>query len=288
MTNTLVGQRRTGRDGSIRKAGKRLLLEETYEFIVETDDKNADDKDILLNTTGVPIPGLTASDGGASLCVATRASRWPENPLYWTVTAEFSSDVQEDSSGSQSDPTGNPTTWVPIAELGSTTYQFYDIADIDGQPFRNSANYPFSSGIPIPRTLTTFEFEQFEPATTNASEIADRNETINEGPYIGMPARTLKLTVNSSTLGFYYGYRVWRVSYTLTHKKENWLYRVLDMGPFYIDNNQNPPEVPFKVGNPERLVSGFLTPQGGKSNVPTIKEFRTFEERNFGSFLRLE
>ena len=115
-----------------------------------------------------------------------------------------------------------------------------------------------------------------------------RNETINEGPYIGMPARTLKLTVNSSTLGFYYGYRVWRVSYTLTHKKENWLYRVLDMGPFYIDNNQNPPEVPFKVGNPERLVSGFLTPQGGKSDVPTIKEFRTFEETNFGTFLRLE
>ena len=285
MATTLLGEIREGRSGGIRKSGKTLVLEEQYQFRVVSDIKTEDDKTVLL-TSGLPRPGLTLSDFGNSICTDTSCTRDTTNPLYWTVTATFSSDVQEDTSGASESQTGDPTSWQPIAELNFETYQFYDVRDVNGQPFRNSAGHPFSSGIPITRTLIRYDFEQFEAASTTLDEISDRNETVNSGTFVSKPAKTLKLSVQKATLGFYYGYRVWRVAYSMVYKPDTWTLKQLDIGPYYIDGSGN--KTAFKTdGVMERPLQGFLTPTGGESANPTIKEFDQYAQTNFSSFLRV-
>jgi hypothetical protein len=284
MTATLLGEMREGRSGGLRKSGKQLILEEQYQFRVVTNDKTTDDKEVLL-ATGIPRPGVTLSDYGNSICTDTTATRDATNPLYWTVTATFSSDVQEDTSGASESQTGNPTSWVPIAEINFETFQFYDVKDVNGVPFTNSAGLQFGTGVPLTRTLTRYDFEQFEAASTTLDEITERNETVNSGTFLRKPAKTLKLSVQKATLGFYYGFRVWRVAYSIVYKPDNWRMKMLDIGPFYLSGGR---KVPFKTDDPpERPYQGFLTPTGAESTTSTVKEFDQYDDINFALFLRV-
>lgn len=285
MTTTITvrGQKREG-SGRVRKSKDKLLFEETYIFSVYADSLAATRLEVL-GASGIPVIGQTLSAGGRAVCVGLSADRNPSNAYEWTVTAEFSSEVEEDSSGSN-DGQGNPTDWIPIAEMSFETYQFYKQKDIDGKPYINSAGYPFSGGIPETRTIAKFDFDQFEASSLKLEDIIERNETVNLGAFLGKPEKTWKLTITGAKLGFYYGYQAWRISYSLAYNQDKWIVQICDKGPFYIENGKRNP---FKTAAPEQNYIGLLNGQGGRGglNNPVYLDFEQFRKLRFSDFIKL-
>lgn len=284
-TITVRGQKRDG-SGRVRKSKDKLLFEETYIFSVYTDDLSATRLQVL-GASGIPIIGTTLSAGGRAVCVSLAADRNPTNPYEWTVTAEFSSEVEEDSSGADDGQGNPPTDWIPIAEMSFETYQFYKQKDIDGKPYVNSAGYPFSGGIPETRTIAKFDFDQFEAPTLKLEDIIDRNETVNRGAFLGKPQKTWKLTIAGAKLGFYYGYKAWRISYSLAYNPDTWIVQVCDKGPFYIQNGR---KIPFSTIAPQQNHIGLLNGQGGAGaqNRPVYIDFNQYQMLRFSDFIKLK
>lgn len=287
MTVTLRGEKREG-DVRMRKAGKKLVIEETRNYTLFTDDKSTS-RIAILNTPGLPRVGTTVSSFGLTVCRSISCNRSERNPLEWTAVAEFSSEVEEDTSGANESEDGNPTGFIPIASAQFETYQAYKTKDIEGKPFANTAGSPFDGALPQNRTLVRYDFEQFEPATTTLDEISERNETVNELEFLGKPPKTLRLSVKDASIGFYYGYKVWRINYSLTYKKETWKFSALNIGSYYKqDVGGVQKEIAFKTAAPNQVnYMGFLNPQGGPSSVPTEVEFDIYDTSDFASFLRV-
>jgi len=173
---------------------------------------------------------------------------------------------------------------VPIASVGFETYQFYSVTDLDGKAFSNTAGQPFASSIPFQKTLIKWEFEQLEPATLNLKDIGERNDTLNANTFKRCGKETLKLNVNSASLGFYYGVYCWRISYTLVYKPDGWMLKVANQGSYHLQGGK---KVPFRTDPPnQQNTIGFLNLNGTKSDVPVFIEFRNYELDSF-SFLRL-
>ena len=280
MAITLLGQKRNG-SASVRKNGKRLVYEESYSYIVQTDDINTS-RYSVLSSNAVPKVNVTIGGGGFSVCNSVEANRREENPLVWDVEATFSSDIEEDTSGANENESGDPTAWTPVAELGFETFTEISFTDASDNPFDNSANYVFPNGIPLTRTLIKYEFEQFEPITTTIDTIADRNETVNSGTFNGRSAKTLRLQVRKASIGYYYGFRVWRIAYALTYKPDTWQFKVADVGPWYLDGSDRKD---FVSADGSRII-GNLNGSGAAATTASILSFDKYEAISF-SFLRI-
>lgn len=281
MGNVLSSQQKRNGGVRIRKTGKRLVYEEDWDLLIRTDDP-AMTRAELVNAGALPAVGGTLSGLGAAVCNAASADRDPKNPTIWHGKASFSSDVEEDTSGSQGQ-SGDPTFWQPIAELTYETYPESRFTDKDGNLFVNGAGAPFAGGFPHVQTLVAFEFEQFEPITTTDEEIAERNGTVNDATFKGKDARTLRLTVQKATIGYYFGFRVWRVAYRLTYKKDTWTKKFYNIGDTYKDGTSKKPYLDDE-GN---RITWFLTDTGARSATPTTIEKDMYDELNFSSFLRV-
>ena len=283
MSITILGEKREG-SGSIRKQGKRLVFEEQYSYIVQASDKNAT-RLAVLSTPGIPRVGLTLSAGGFAICQSVDCNRDPVNPVIWHVTANFASDVQEDTSGANESQSGDPTVWQPIAELSFETYTEPRKVDANGNQIVNSAGQVLQGTLNITRTLVRYDFEQFEPSSTDIDDIADRNEKVNSGTFQGKSAKTLKLTVRSASLGYYYGYKVWRIAYSMVYKPDTWQVKLADIGNSYLSGGVL---VPFEDSEKNRIV-GNLNGSGGKvtdGDPPATLTKDIFEAISF-SFLRV-
>lgn len=279
----ISAQRREG-SARIRKSGKRLVYEESWKAFYY-DPTGQLQRDQVITAAGVPRVGLTRSGNGFTVCSSVDAERDAGNVKLWHVSIEYSSDVEEDTSGANESTSGDPTTWVPIASATFETYQWYSVEDASGNAFANSAGVPFTSSLPLPRTLIRYDFEQFEPPSTTLDEISARNETVNSTTFLKKPQKTMRLTVKDATIGYYYGYKVWRVAYSLLFKKDDWKHKVYDIGPFYLDGAT---KKVFKTDPPlEQTYFGFLTGSGGLSASPTLKEFDIYSTLDFSSFLRV-
>lgn len=279
---TILGQKRK-RGGSIRRTGGQLVFEHQEEYFVEADTLSQDYDDILL-TPGLPVAGLTIKDN--AICTGKSAESDPINPLIWNVTVDFSSEVQDNQNGSEEGQTGDPTAFIPIAELAYETYSDVSLIDADGDPVVNSAGQPFETGFMRPRTLVRYDFEQFEPTTTTDDDIADRNETVNTSTFKGKAAKTLKLSVRSATIGYYFGYRVWRIAYSLTYKKDTWRRTRLDIGNSYLSGGNL---LPYLDNQGNRIV-GNLNGSGAKATAGTAPSILYFDEMtaiDFSDFLRI-
>jgi len=281
MAITLLGQKRDGQ-ASVRKNGKRLVYEESYSYIVQTDDVNTTRYQVL-SSSAVPKVNVTIGGGGFSVCNSVEANRRDQNPLIWDVQATFSSDIEEDTSGADESQSGVPTAWTPIAELGFETFTEVSFTDANGDPFDNSANYVFPNGIPLTRTLIKYDFEQFEATSTDIDEIADRNETVNSATFQGRAAKTLRLQVRKASIGYYYGYRVWRVAYSMTYKPDTWQFKVADIGPWYLDGSDRKD---FVSADGSRII-GNLNGSGASATTASILEFDKYEAISF-DFLRVQ
>lgn len=285
MTVTVRGQKREG-SGRVRKSKDTLLFEETYSFSVYTDDL-ATTRLQVLSASGIPVIGQTLSAGGRAVCISLSAERNPANAYEWNVTAEFSSEVEEDSSGSDAGQGTNPTDWIPIAEMSFETYQFYRQFDINKKPYVNSAGFPFSGGIPETKTIAKFDFDQFEASTLKLEDIIDRNETVNLGSFLGKPQMTWKLSITNAKLGFYYGYKCWRISYSLAYNPETWIVEICDKGPYFWQAGK---KIPFSTVAPQQNHVGLLNGQGGPApqNTPSYITFEQNRKLRFSDFIKLK
>jgi hypothetical protein len=281
---TLLGQARIG-DISIRSSsGGFPVLEETWSFIVRADSVNEDRLDIQA-ATGMTV-GLTTVADGFAVCRGISGSFRPDNPLIWDFTAEFSSEVEENSGGG--DPESDPEAWVPVYRTKFERIVEAASTDINDDAIANSAGQPFEVGVMIPRYIPIWEFYQFEPASVSDEVIIARNEVVNSGVFLGRAAKTLLCSVMSSEIGFYYGARRRLTQYQLKYNFKNWRHKRQDTGTVYLDGSDLLPYL--DDGTPPNVILGPLDGSGAKATAgdpPFVLEFDIYNAVDFSSFLRV-
>lgn len=272
-----------GREGSIRIRSRNgtPIIEETYTYIVEADGKYQQRLEILA-TPGLPTVNVSASAGGLAICVAKDATRRSANSLIWDVTAEFSSEVDEENDSS--DPSGTaPEAWIPVYETLHERIQESVVRDKSNQPIANSAKTPYATGLTLTRFIPIWKFYQFEPSTVTDETIIARSEVVNSVTFKGRPAKSLLCIVNSSVIGFYYGRRRRLTYYTLKYNSKLWTHKRFDVGPYQLSGE------PCKNlrGEP---IEGALDGSGTQlayGATPAINSFDIYDEMPFQSFLRI-
>jgi hypothetical protein len=285
MASWIVDNSQT-RDGSatVSNSNGMAVLNETYRYIVQTDNKSTTRIEVLYGTPGLPRANQTVSAFGAAVCIGVDAFRRADNPLIWDVTATFSSEVEEGQDSQ--DPESDPTVWVPIYETKFERLQEVVTKDQSGTSIANSAGQPFQVGLTIGRFIPVWEFFQFEPATVTDEQIIDRNETVNNASFKGRAAKSLLLTILSSRVGFYYGARRRLTQYSLKYNDRLWTHKRLDVGTIYLATGQRKP---YLDDDNRTVILGSLNGSGGKAaagSPPATLEFDIYPSISF-SFLRL-
>lgn len=285
MASWIVGNSEK-RDGScsVSSSNGMPVLNETYSFIVRTDDKDTSRISVLYETPNLPRVGQTFSAYGQAICKNVNAVRRADNPLLWDVTCTFSSEVDEGQD--QQDPSSAPEEWVPIRETKFERLQENVSKDRNGDVIANSAGQPFQTGLTIARFIPIWEFWQFEPATVSDEALIARNETVNNAIFKGREAKSLLLTIVSSKIGFYYGNRRRLTQYSLKYNSKLWTHKRADVGTVYLESGV---QKPYLSGDPETVILGGLDGSGAKvapGDPPALLEFDIYEEISF-SFLRI-
>lgn len=281
MSGTVLGERREG-DIRITGTGGLPKVEETFSYQVLMDSKTATRLE-AATIAGLPITNVTRSSGGYTVCKTKSARRNETNPRLWEITCTFSSEVEEGSE--EQDPETNPTEWVPVWTSKRERLVENQAEDVNGDPIANSAGQPFAGGVAIPRTIPVWEFWQFEPATVTDIQIADRCETVNNATFKGFAAKTLLLSVNDSSVGFYYGQRLRLTQYSLKHNKKDWRFRAQDRGTAFLNGGNLEPYTD-EEGN---VINGPLDGAGGKQAAgtgPATLNFDIYDDIDFSGFLR--
>lgn len=228
MTHQLIGEARQG-GFSVKSSGGVPTLVETYEFRVKADSINASRLSVSF-TPGLPIVNQTVSAFGLTTCRSKDATRDPINPLYWDVTCEFSSEVEENQDrGGASEFGSDPTEWLPIYETRFERMTEIVNVDVNGDPITNSLDEMFPEGMSRSRFIPIWTFFQFEAPTVTDETIIERNETVNSAIFRGRAVKTMLCTVVKSTIGFYYGQRLRFTQYELRYNVRTWQLKRLDM-----------------------------------------------------------
>lgn len=281
MANQIIGEAKPGQ-ASIRSSGGVPVLDETYEFLVKTPHKNVSRLNVLL-TPGIPQVGETVSAFGFCVCKSVTAARRPNQPTYWDVTCEFSSEVDEGQASAR--PDQDPEVWRPVYETKYERLQEAATRDEAGNAIANSAGQPFENGIIRARFISIWELFQFEPATVTDEQVIERNEVVNSTTFRGRAAKTLLCTVVSSVIGFYYGMPRRLTKYNLRYNFKDWRHKRLDVGTVYLDSGTHKPY----TDDDGNVMLGALNGSGAKAAVgdpPAILNFDMYPSVDFGTFLR--
>jgi len=278
----LTGQPTRERDFSIRSVGGLPVVDESYSWIVKSDTRFATTS-YIASTPGLPVVNQSVSPNGIGICRSLNAVQNESNSLYWNVTAEYSSAVDERSN--VQNPQVDPVTWVPVYETKFERLQEVVTRDRNGDPTVNSAGQPFDNGLTVSRFIPIWEFYQIEPPISDEVVIA-RNETVNSATFKGRAAATLLLTIMSSVVGFYYGQKRRLTQYSLRYNVRTWKHKRLDVGTVYKSGSDLLPYTD-KYGN---VITGGLNGSGAKVTVgtdPSVLLFDMFDELDFSTFLRI-
>lgn len=279
---------------SIRSNKGTPVVEETYEYDVVADYVGQPLLEIA-NADGLPTVNVSPSSGGLTICRSKEGKMVEGKATRFVFTCSFSSEVEENSEDN-SDQNTPPDTWVPIYETKFERMQEVVAKDQSGTTIANSAGQPFDTGLTITRFIPIWTFYQFEPATVTDEQIIARNEVVNSGTFKGRAAKTLLCTVESSTIGFFYGRRLRLTYYALKYNVKKWTHKRLDIGYRWKKNgsaNLIPQEsasaVPIALDGSGRPASGY---DGSTDNpgltvtAPSVLEFDMYATNTF-SFLRI-
>lgn len=284
MANTVIGEKREG-DIRIRSSGGVAVVDETYVFLVESDNIT-NSRINVSQTAGLPVVNQSVSSYGLTVCRSKVAVRDTGNPRLWHVTCEFSSEVQENQGGG-SDLSSDPNTWVPVYETKFERLQEVVTKDWAGNAIANSTGQPYPTGLTIGRFIPVWEFYQFEAASVTDEQIIARNEKVNNATFKGRAAHTLLLTVMSSVIGYYYGAARRLTQYSIKYNDRNWKHKRLDIGPTYLDTGVRKPY--YDNDTDQNIIHGPLNGSGAKvasiGDPPAVNEFEMYEAISF-SFLR--
>ena len=257
------------------------VIDDKYEWIVKGDHVPQNKMEIL-STTGIPIMGVTPSPTGFGICVGKDARFWPQKPLYWTVSADFSTNVEQGQDNP--DPTTPPEAWIPVYQQKMRRIEELFSKDAAGTVYANSAGYRFG-GLTRPRYLPVWDIYQFESTSVTDEQVIDRAEKTNSAVFKGRAINTLLLTVQDSTVGYFYGQLRRYTQYQLVYKKDEWTVKKRDVGPTYVDSGQ---VLAYTTDDGKVTYDGNLNGSGAKQTqgVDAAElEFDLFEKIAF-SFLR--
>jgi len=286
---TIIGSSET-RIGSGRVASRKgtPVFEESYAFIVEADSKTQTRAEILFTTPGLPQVNSTTGPFGLTVCRGAKADRRTDNALIWDVVCDFSSEIEQGTSGTGSggfNPSDDPVAWVPVYETKFERYQEVVTKDLSGAAIANSAGQAFETGLTITRHIPIWEFWQFEPATTTDEDVIARSETVNSTTFKGRAAKTLLCVVLSSAVGFYYGQARRLTQYQLKYNSRDWRHKRLDVGTQYKSGTTL---LDF-TSSDGSIMLGSLNGSGGKQAAGTGPAIMTFDQyaTNTFSFIRI-
>lgn len=242
MANQLVGSELRKGSGFARKGqGFQLILGETWNFRVKTDQVTSDRQDILYNTPGLPYAGLIYGPLGL-VCDDVTCDRDEKCTLYWNVTARFQTGTEEQKQSQQNPQSPNPLTWIPVFKVDSFTTKERVITQDRSTPAKyakNSAGTPFDVPLVEKRTLCQFSFVQFEDPSLKLKSIMDRNDCVNTAGLTAagqtFAARTLLVDVCEAELGSYAGFQAWRVKYRMTYDPDTHDEKRANIGPYFKD-----------------------------------------------------
>jgi len=286
MANELVGAELRKGSGFARKGeGFQLILGETWNYRVKTDQVTSDRFDVLYNTPGLPRAGLIFGQLGL-VCDEVTCEREEKHALYWNVTARFQTGTEEQKQNSENNP--DPTTWIPVFRIDSFTTKERVISKDRSTPAKypvNSANTPFDSPLVSTSTLCQFSFVQFEDPSLKIKDFLDRNDSVNSTSFdaIGQvfAARTLLVEVQEAELGSYAGYTAWRARYRITYDPDTHDEKRADMGPFWIDTADGNKRKRYMDDTNAFGIVGALNGSGGKAASPSELSFRVKKEISF-------
>lgn len=298
---SFIEEKRGGSAGE-RLEGTKIILTESYNYLIYSDDRFASRQQILYETPGLPLVGLVYEENGLR-CISRDAKRDEVNPHYWQATAEFNNGV-ESQKKDPANPSPDPTTWFPVFSIDSFETREKVLnkdltPDTETLPGRsgpgpywglNSAYDPFETPLTGTYTLCSFSGSQFEDGSLTLEEILDRNDTVNDDEFFGKPKYTLKMNVTSAVLGLYVGVLCWRIGYKFTYDRTAWTDKRLDVGPNHIVSGQK--LACFDCTNTFKIV-GSLDGNGGLVDPcsiaePATLEFLTLTPLDFSSFIRTE
>jgi len=287
----IVGEKREGDVSLSTKSDGQLVIEETFQYIVEADSKS-DTRLYVAQCPGLPVPGITRSSGGYTICKTVSGQRRSDNPKIWDFTCSFSSEVEENSDTTGSGSVGavsDPETWVPVRTTLFDKVDFQSNKDVNGKPFANSAGQAFAEGFPSSKWLLSWEFTQFENISVKDEDILDRNEVVNSATFKGKASKTWLCRVIESSVGFYYGQRRRLTKYRLTYNDDTWQKIVPDVGFATLDSNG---KLKIKTELTGTIIQVNLNGAGAAvaetvpPTPPALLKFDVYKTSNF-SFLRI-
>ena len=297
MASEIVGELRRG-SGTVRRGENgRLNVTMQVDFLVVTDDKFTSREEVLLATANAPIVGLRYGPLGIP-CVSKTANRSETNPLYWELSCEFDSAVENQEPNEENPDNPDPTTWIPIWTLKpSLTDGKTMIVDYSDPPQKlaNTAGELYEPLTVAQRKLVSWTFNQFESASTDPMDIFNRHNTINSN---GFEKRTRGINwtfgeehflcqIEEAELGYYAGFLCWNVQYTLTYSPEQWIKIVYSHGYNYLDPADNTLKAWIKN---DININGPLLADGNKDEAANalgdIQFFYMYPQLDFSTFLR--
>lgn len=276
MTTVLLGIQK-GKSGSIRQNGENVTYSERHRYVVQSDVKNESILNVLA-TPGLPVMMVSTIAGtdGQCICTGLDPKQDENSPYAWFVDVEWSTQAEKQTSGGNADP----STWVPVYSGKVEKYPTVLYTDQQGTPYLNSAGDRFPDPLVVTRPIIVYDFFQYEAPGITDVAIGDRNDTINSGLVRGFPARSLKCMISGFERGWFFGYPVVKINYSIAYKKDLWVNKPLNVGYSYR----------LSAGG-ERIASDklvYLNSNGTKkpdSGTPDAMTFYEFREISF-SFLR--
>lgn len=292
MANRILGTERRPGSIDVSEDGQSVIINETYEFLVEADSRTETRQSIVFDTPGLPTVGLFYPSVGL-VCRGKSARRRTDNAQYWDVTCKFESgrEQQQVDPENTSDPE-NPTTWIPLFSIdGFENKQRPLITDKNGKKVVNSANQKFETPLVEIVQLPCFSGFQFENPAQTLQQIMTRNEIMNSAtvtsPRLGVcAAKTIKCNVTSAVYGVFGNTACWKVGYRFCYDRDTWIVPMLDVGSIYLDSGN--PKPYYDDTNTIRIV-GNLNGTGGKRSMslsPLTTDFENLRSVDFKTFIR--
>lgn len=214
---TLVGQKK-GKNIEVATDGQRLIYSATRDYLVYDQSGTEGEGDILL-TAGLPSVNLFYNFDGVPLaltCKKKSAQQWETNNKYWTVSADFDNEPQnnEEGTGGNEGESQDPTTWFSIVKFDFETYEEVH----DG--LTNLANRPYNPPVTRTKLLPVIKFTQYMPSTLSIYElIKDYHEIINKERFLNAPPNYWKLSIAGAQFGVTNGFPCWKVDFELRYKQ---------------------------------------------------------------------
>jgi hypothetical protein len=173
-------------------------------------DRTTTGKDLythFVDHPDLPVRGRAHPDDPGAICKELAPKQDAEAPTVWEVAVVWDS-KQDEQEHRDIPPAERPIRW----RWDKVTYEEYQFKDLDGKPFRNTADTPLDPPPSLVRTHMKLILERNELSYnyTLALKFAD---AVNDGPFLGLKKGKVKSTCPVANEEREEGESYWKVQY---------------------------------------------------------------------------